>query len=112
MHVHQIMTRQVIVVGPDATMVQAARTMLRNHISGLPVVDTSGKLIGVVSEGDFIRRAEAGTQRKHDRWLKFILGSRSAAGDFVREQGRNVGEVMTREPFLNSAKDEKVAKTG
>jgi len=99
MRAHHIMTRQVITVGPDATIVEAAATMLQNHISGLPVVDASGKLVGIVSEGDFIRRAEIGTQRKPGRWLKFLLGPGSAAGDFVREQGRKVGEVMTKEPF-------------
>jgi CBS domain-containing protein len=99
MRAHQIMTRQVVTVGPDTTIVEAAGTMLQNHISGLPVVDASGKLVGIVSEGDFIRRAEIGTQRKHGRWLKFLLGPGSAAGDFVREQGRKVGEVMTQKPF-------------
>ena len=99
MRAHQIMTRQVVTVGPDTTIVEAARTMLQNHISGLPVVDASGRLVGIVSEGDFIRRAEIGTQRKHGRWLKFLLGPGSAAGDFVREQGHEVGEVMTKEPF-------------
>jgi CBS domain-containing protein len=65
MRAHQIMTRQVTTVSPDTTIVEAARTMLQNHISGLPVVDANGKLVGIVSEGDFIRRAEIGTQRKH-----------------------------------------------
>lgn len=99
MRAHQIMTRQVVTVRPDTTIVEAAGTMLQNHISGLPVVDARGTLVGIVSEGDFIRRAELGTQRKHRRWLTFLLGPGSAAGDFVRVQGRQVGEIMTREPF-------------
>jgi CBS domain-containing protein len=61
MRAHQIMTRQVTTVSPDTTIVEAAGTMLQNHISGLPVVDTDGRLVGIVSEGDFIRRAEIGT---------------------------------------------------
>jgi CBS domain-containing protein len=56
MRAHQIMTRQVITVGPDTPLVEAAGTMLQNHVSGLPVVGGSGKLLGIVSEGDFIRR--------------------------------------------------------
>jgi CBS domain-containing protein len=99
MRAHQIMTRQVITVRPDTTIVEAAGIMLQNHVSGLPVVDASGKLVGIVSEGDFLRRAEIGTQRKRGRWLKFLLGPGSAAIDFVHEQGRKVGEVMTPEPF-------------
>jgi CBS domain-containing protein len=99
MRAHQIMTRQVSTVGPDTTIVEAAGIMLRNHISGLPVIGASGKLVGIVSEGDFLRRAEIGTQRRRSRWLKFLLGPGSAATDFVHEQGRKVGEVMTPEPF-------------
>jgi CBS domain-containing protein len=89
----------VITVGPDTTIVEAAGIMLQNHVSGLPVVNASGKLVGIVSEGDFIRRAEIGTERKRGRWLRFLLGPGSAATDFVHERGRKVGEVMTPEPF-------------
>jgi CBS domain-containing protein len=99
MRAHQIMTRQVTTVSPDTTVVKAARTMLQNHISGLPVVDADGRLVGIVSEGDFIRRAEIGTQRKRVRWLSILLGPGTAAADFVHEQGRKVGEVMTHDPL-------------
>ena len=73
MRAHQIMTRSVTTVAPDATILEAANIMLRQHVSGLPVVDAAGKLVGIVSEGDFIRRSEIGTQRKRGRWLKFLL---------------------------------------
>jgi CBS-domain-containing membrane protein len=73
--------------------------MLQKHISGLPVVDATGKLVGIVSEGDFIRRSEIGTQRKRGRFLKFILGPGKAATDFVHEHGRKIGEIMTPEPL-------------
>ncbi len=75
MRAHQIMTRSVITATPDATVLEAANLMLRYHVSGLPVVDTAGKLVGIVSEGDFIRRSEIGTQKKPGRWLKFLLGA-------------------------------------
>ena len=71
MRAHQIMTRSVITIAPDATILEAAKTMLQHHVSGLPVVDAAGSLVGIVSEGDFIRRSEIGTQRKRGRWLKF-----------------------------------------
>ena len=64
MRAHQIMTRPVFTVLPEATITEAANIMLEQHISGLPVVDAAGKLVGIVSEGDFIRRSEIGTQRK------------------------------------------------
>ena len=95
MRTHQIMTRSVTTVAPDATILEAANIMLRQHVSGLPVVDAAGKLVGIVSEGDFIRRSEIGTQRKRGRWLKFLLGAGLTATDYVHEHGRKVSEVMT-----------------
>ena len=99
MRAHQIMTRPVFTVTPEATILEAANIMLQRHISGLPVADASGKLVGIISEGDFIRRSEIGTQRKPGRWLKLILGPGGAATNFVREHGRKVSEIMTREPL-------------
>jgi CBS domain-containing protein len=99
MRAHQIMTRPVYSVLPEATIVEAANIMLQRHISGLPVVDAAGKLVGIVSEGDFIRRSEIGTQRKRSRWLKFLLGMGEAATDFVHEHGRKISDVMTRDPL-------------
>lgn len=97
MRAHQIMTRAVVTVTPDSTILEAADIMLKHHVSGLPVVDTAGKLVGIVSEGDFIRRSEIGTQRKRSRWLKFLMGT--DATQYVREHGRKVSEVMTRDPL-------------
>jgi CBS domain-containing protein len=99
MRTHQIMTRKVISVGTATSIVEAANVMLENHVSGLPVIDEAGRLVGIVSQGDFIRRAEIGTQRKRGRWLKFLLGPGKAASDFVHERGRKVEEIMTPEPL-------------
>lgn len=99
MRAHQIMTRPVITVTPETSIVDAANIMLSRHVSGLPVVDGTGKLVGVVSEGDFIRRSEIGTGRKRGRWLRFILGPGKSAADFVHEHGRKVSEVMTKKPL-------------
>jgi CBS domain-containing protein len=97
------MTRPVITVTPETTIVDAANLMLQRHISGLPVVDAAGKLIGIVSEGDFIRRSEIGTQRRRGRWLRFILGPGKSATDFVHEHGRKVADIMTPEPLTVTA---------
>src|ERR1700676_4997581 len=99
MRAHQIMTRPVITVTPETTIVEAANMMLQRHVSGLPVTDAAGKLVGILSEGDFIRRSEIGTQRKRRRWLTFILGPGKAAADFVHEHGCKVAEIMTPEPL-------------
>jgi CBS domain-containing protein len=102
MRAHQIMTRSVVTVSPETTIVDAANLMLQRHVSGLPVVDESGKLVGIVSEGDFIRRSEIGTGRKRGRWLRFILGPGQSASDFVHEHGRKVSEVMTKSPLTTT----------
>jgi len=102
MHAHHIMTRKVISVTPDTTISEAANLMLRNHVSGLPVVDRAGAVAGIVSEGDFLRRSEIGTPRKRARLLSFFLGHAGAAEDYVREHGRKVSEVMTPSPITIS----------
>src|SRR5258706_10670658 len=102
MRAHQIMTRPVVTVSSETTIVEAANTMLQRHVSGLPVVDAAGKLVGIISESDFLRRSEIGTQRKRARFLKFILGPGQAATDFVHEHGRKITEIMTKEPLTIS----------
>src|SRR5271169_1155688 len=99
MRAHQIMTPQVITVGADTPIVEAVNMMLRHHVSGLPVVDAAGRLIGIISEGDFLRRAETGTEHKRGRWLTFLTGADRVATEFVHEHGRKVGEIMTPDPF-------------
>jgi len=102
MKASDVMTRQVISVAPDASILQAVQLMLQNRISGLPVVDAAGHLVGVVTEGDFLRRTETGTERKRPRWLEFITGPGSLAGEYVRTHGRRVDEVMTVDPVTIS----------
>jgi CBS domain-containing protein len=98
MRAHQIMTRPVITVTPDTTIVEAAKIMLKHHISGLPVVDATGKLTGIVSEDDFIRRSEIGTQRRPGRWLDFIFRPEQSAIDYIRQHGRKISEIMASVP--------------
>ncbi|MFB9261587.1 CBS domain-containing protein [Bradyrhizobium erythrophlei] len=98
MRAHQIMTRHVIAVETDTSILEAARLMMDHHISGLPVVDARGRLVGIISESDFLRRSEIGTQRRRARWLQFFVGSGRAAVDFVHERGRKVGEIMSDDP--------------
>jgi len=98
MQVRDVMTRRVIAVAADDTILNAAQMMLQNAISGLPVTDTAGNLVGVVTEGDFLRRAELGTQRRRPRWLEFLIGPGRLADEYVRASGRKVQEVMTEDP--------------
>jgi CBS domain-containing protein len=98
MRAHQIMTKDVVTVGPEISIVEASRLMLDHHISGLPVLDAHGRLVGIISEGDFLRRSEIGTQRRRPRWLQFLVGPVREAQEFVRQSGRKVGEIMTADP--------------
>ena len=95
MRAKDVMTRDLISVTPDATVLQAARLMLQHHISGLPVVDASGKLVGILSEGDFLRRRETATQRRRSRWLEFLMGPGKIASEYTQSHGSKVAEVMT-----------------
>ncbi|WP_377810559.1 CBS domain-containing protein [Azospirillum sp. A29] len=90
-----LMTPRVITIGPDATVADAARTMLENHISGMPVVDGSGKVVGIISEGDLLRRVELGTERHRSWWLGLVSGGTLPAEDFIKSHARKVADVMT-----------------
>ncbi len=97
MKVADVMTRRVISVKPDTLVAEAARLMLQDNISGLPVIDSRNELVGIVTEGDFLRRAETGTERQRPRWLELLLGPGRLADEYVRTHGRKVEEVMTRD---------------
>lgn len=97
MKVGDVMTRKTISVRPDAAVSEAVRAMLEARVSGLPVIEAGGKLVGIVTEGDFLRRAETGTARQRPRWLEFLLGPGRLAADYVRTHARRVDEVMTRD---------------
>jgi CBS domain-containing protein len=96
MNVADVMTRQVVTITKDAPIGEAVRLLLEHRISGLPVVDAEGNLEGIVTEGDFLRRAETGTQRRRPRWLEFLLGPGRLAQEYVHSHGRRVSDVMTR----------------
>jgi CBS domain-containing protein len=89
------MTRSVISVAVGQTVLEAVRTMLQNRISGLPVVDAQGNLVGMVTEGDFLRRGEIGTERRRPKWFEFLLGPGRLANEYVHASGRKVEDVMT-----------------
>ncbi|HET7885772.1 MAG TPA: CBS domain-containing protein [Bradyrhizobium sp.] len=99
MRAHQIMSRNVITIDSDASLQEAIESMLTHHISGLPVVDAAGKLVGIVSEGDFVRRTELGTDKRRSRWLSLLAGPDQVAVDFTRQHGRKVSQIMSPSPI-------------
>jgi CBS domain-containing protein len=97
MRASDIMTRKVVSTSSEASVGAAVRLMLDHEISGLPVVDGEGRLVGIVTEGDFLRRAETGTERHRGRLLSFLLGPGALAADYVQSHARHVAEIMTRD---------------
>jgi len=99
MKARDVMTARVISIETDAPIMRAVRLMLQNRISGLPVLGPKGELVGMVTEGDFIRRGEIGTQHRRNRWLEFLIGPGRLADEYVHARGRKVEEVMSRDPI-------------
>jgi CBS domain-containing protein len=97
MKASEIMTLGVYTVRPEASLKEAANLMRERGISGLPVVDKMGRLVGVVTEGDLLRRVETGTERHRPRWLEFLLGPGRLANEYVHSHARKVQDVMTPE---------------
>jgi CBS domain-containing protein len=103
MIVSDVMTRKVLSVAPEETVEHAANLMLRHGISGLFVVDAKGTLVGVVTEGDLLRRDEIGTERHRPWWLRVLVSPGKQALDFTRAHGRRVSDVMTPEVICVAA---------
>ena len=97
-----VMSSKVISVSAAASIVEAAKLMLQHHISGLPVLNAEQRIVGIVTEGDFLRRAETGTPRQRPRWLDFVLGPGRLADEYVRTFGRKIEEIMTPDPLCIS----------
>ncbi len=96
MRAADVMVTSVITVGPQASVQEVAKLLLTNRISGLPVVSDQGDLVGIVSEGDLLHRAEAGTGRRRPWWLAILTGRDVLAAEYVREHSFKVADVMTR----------------
>jgi CBS domain-containing protein len=100
MRAMDVMTTDVITVDPDMTVQNLARLLAERGISGAPVVDSGGRLVGVISEGDLLHRAEIGTARRHrvrrrSWWLDHFASD--LAREYVKSHGRTVNEIMTRD---------------
>ena len=100
MRAMDVMTTDVITVDPDGTVQSVATLLAERGISGAPVVDSSGRLVGIVSEGDLLHRTEIGTARRHHErrrswWLDDFASD--LARDYIKSHGRTVKDIMTRD---------------
>lgn len=105
MKASDVMTHNVVSVTPDSTIAEAVELMLARGISGLLVVDATGTLAGIVTEGDLLHRDELGTERRRSWWLRLIASPGRQAGDFTRTHGRRVADVMTHDVITVRADD-------
>jgi CBS-domain-containing membrane protein len=96
MKVRDVMVSPVITIKPSSSVRDVAKTLLERRISAVPVVDDHGKLVGIVSEGDLLHRAETGTQRRHSWWLSGLIGPDTLASEYIKANARQVADVMTR----------------
>lgn len=99
-----IMTTSVVTVAPDTSVFDIARLLLTHRISAVPVVDADARLVGIVSEGDLMRRPETATQEPRSWWLSLLGGPEDAAREYVKTHGRRAADVMTR-PVITVAED-------
>jgi CBS domain-containing protein len=96
MQAKDIMTTNVVTVKPETRVAHIAQLLLDRRISGVPVVNADGQLVGIVTEGDLMRRPELGTERHRGWWLRFFGDERARAEEYARAHGSRAEQVMTR----------------
>src|SRR5690554_2511486 len=97
-----VMTPNVITVTPDTEVREIAGLLLEHNISALPVIDTNGSVLGIVSEGDLMRRVENGTERRKSWWLRSIFAGANDASEYIKRHARKAREIMTPNPVTIS----------
>ncbi len=95
MRAKDILTPNVVTVRAEAPVAEVAQTLLERRISAAPVVDAAGAIIGIVSEGDLVRRTEIGTEKHRSWWLSLFDDSRATTAAYIKSHGRTAADVMT-----------------
>jgi CBS-domain-containing membrane protein len=103
MIVADYMTRKVITIAPDTAISEAAKLMLEHKVSGLPVVDGRGHIVGIVSERDLLRRRADEKREQRPHWLQLLNETAGSTGEVAQFQSRKVNEVMTPDPATVAA---------
>ncbi len=97
MQAQDIMTRSVISATLDATVEEVTALMIENQISAVPILDEGGAIVGLISEGDLMRRVEGADKSRKSWWLNFFTGSSETATDFIALRSRRAKDIMTRD---------------
>jgi CBS domain-containing protein len=96
MEAREVMTRDVVTVGPDTTVGEIAAILVRHRISAAPVVSASRQLLGIVSQTDLVHRSETGTEKRRKWWLELFADTDAKAREYVKSHGLRARDVMTR----------------
>jgi len=91
------MVSHVITVGPELDLKAVANTLVANGISAVPVVAIDGRVVGIISERDLMRRAVSGAERKRSWWLETFSSAEQLMAEFVKAHGRKAKDVMRRQ---------------
>lgn len=94
-----IMTPAVITASPETSVAELCRLMLESRISALPIVDKQGVLVGLITEGDLLRRYESGTDKRRSRWAEMFVSDATLAAEYVKSHGRTAKDLMTPDVF-------------
>ena len=97
MRAADVMVQDVISIASTASVQDAANLLLTRRAGALPVSDAEGNLVGMVPEGDLMRRPEKDTERRQSWWLKLFAPRKLLAEEFARSHPRKVSDVMTRQ---------------
>ena len=97
MRARDVMVRAVVTTSPETTVEELARLMINLRISGVPVMDKNGTLVGMVTEGDLLLRVETGTERHRPRWSEPFSSNSRLAAEYVKSHAKRVAEIMTQE---------------
>ena len=97
MRAMDVMTSEVITVEQNTSVQTVAKLLAERGISAVPVVDRENRVIGMVSEGDLLHRAETGTERRRSWWLDMMASTNKIAGDYVKSHSGKVRDIMTRD---------------
>ena len=97
MRAMDVMTSEVITVEQNTSVQTVAKLLAERGISAVPVVDRENRVIGMVSEGDLLQRAETGTEHRRSWWLDMMASTNKLAGDYVKSHSGKVRDIMTRD---------------
>ena len=97
MRARDVMTRAVATTTPETTVEKVAKLLINLRISGVPVLDRNGQLVGIVTEGDLLRRVETGTERRRSRWSELFSANSRLAEEYIKSHARRVEDIMSRE---------------